>query len=281
MREVGRYCRVGSIALIIVSLSGHVTCAAAGQDSPRGRSEQEVLSGWNGDTRVGLAVEYERDRFDLKSPSYDLPFRLEAADVDAAYARASIHIADRFDLWGRLGVADIRAGDYKGNTSVVYGFGLRVQAWSQGPWSWDVAGQMTSWSISRDNSVLDVPLFDGNSVTVTTKGTLDDLEWLFKTGPAWRSGPWTLRGGLAARYATGNLAFPVTVPGAARSFGFNVNGSWDAGVYAGATWQFAQPRTKALGRWSPDCYLNVEGGVTGGCSFITVGLVFMPWNVRQ
>jgi hypothetical protein len=289
MKAVSSLGLAAGVWMVLLCANG-TWAGSTAEDGSLTRSEQEVLSGWLGDTRVGVGLEYEHARHEMAPHSYYLPFEVDNATADAGYVRLVISVTDRFDIWGRLGIANVEAGDFKDNSTPVYGGGLRMQVWKQGPWSWDVGGQVTGWSIDLDSppvsATLPPGIVDGNTVTVTG-GTLDDLEWLVRTGPRWSQGPLTVYGGVLARYSEGNLSFPFTFhdPVSDRdvqsNLGFTVNGDWSAGAYAGVTWQLPQARVKALGRWSPDCLLNVEGGVAGSSSFATAGLVLVPSGLRQ
>ncbi len=278
-------CGLKPVAMIVVTIlcTANLHAATGGTEAPLTQSEWQILSGWRGDTRFGLGFEYENARYELHSPTYTLPFRLETADVETFYARLQISVTDRFDVWGRVGLSDIDAGDFTASQAMTYGLGLRGQILRWGPWSWDGAAQLTAWSIEEGDATVDILVPDGNSVktATVTRGSVDDLEWLIRTGPAWNQGPFTVYGGVAARYSEADLSFPATMDADSFSLGFNANGEWHLGGYAGATWQLSQPRIKALGPWSPDLTLRVEGAVTGGSSYLTVGLVVVPSGVRQ
>jgi hypothetical protein len=282
MRGIGGLAPVVVIVLTVLCTT-RLQAVTGNAEGPLTRSEREVLSGWQGDARFGLGFEYEIARYELDSPTYSLPFRLETADVQTFCARLQIRVTDRFDVWGRVGLSDVDAGDFTASQAMTYGAGLRGQILRWGPWSWDGAAQLTAWSIKKGDSTVDIPVPDGNSVktATVTRGSLDDLEWLIKTGPAWNEGPFTVYGGVAARYSEADLSFPATVDGNSFSLGFNANGKWHLGGYAGAAWQLSKPRIKALGPWSPDLTLRVEGAATGGSSCLTVGLIIAPSGVRQ
>lgn len=156
--------------------------------------------------QYSLGIDYSFSDVDAEVSGYGVSWT-EDIKTNTLFFNLGYGIADGWEGFLRLGIADVEADDFNGDNEFVYGFGTKFTFSEQDAISWGTLLQI-GWFSSNDSGTV---ITEGH--TITGKQEIDVYEIQIAIGPTYEVDDLKIYGGPFLHFISGDYDWSGTVTG--------------------------------------------------------------------